>query len=152
MNDDEIQELSKERWKNLVNRKVEEKAFSDLCQIAQLQSKTKNLIFNDLAGQHYITSLPTVVARHIFRVRSQTVSCKVNQKSSYTSVKCRTGCDVDETQEHVINCTNILGGVFDYVSLTAVYRNLDDEENKIQAALISTRMTIVQNFMKNLMS
>jgi hypothetical protein len=91
--DKEIVTLSKDKWKNIVNKKVREKALIDLNSEAANQKKAQGLCpYPDLIAQDYLTNLTPKQARKIFHVRT---SCRLCQNGK-------------ETIEHILNdCVHI---------------------------------------------
>ena len=73
--------------------------------------KTKNLCYDELRCQEYLTTMSPADAQIIFRARMGCIKCKKgNMASGYRSdMKCRLCGDCEETQEHVINCSLVRG-------------------------------------------
>jgi hypothetical protein len=109
LNYEEIGNLKKQKWKQLVEEKVKDVAFSELLTANQQMSKTRELFYESFSQKQYITEKPADMANLIFRIRIKSVKCKANMKSSFSDLKCRL-CDIaDEDQEHVVNCPSVKG-------------------------------------------
>ena len=146
MSDEEIVEISKQKWKGLIKRKVSEKAFSTLSHEGGKGSKTAQLYYHTFAPKQYLTTLSPRAAQFIFRCRSRTVKCKANQKDRYKgNLLCRTGCLVVEDQQHVINCPNIQGKI-DLVNMDFLYGEFNCTEDYEQITSITNRLKRAQEF------
>jgi DNA-binding protein len=146
LDDDEIAELPRTQWKAMVQKKVIEEALLEQNKRCGDGSKTAKFYYDDLKCQDYITRLPPRVARMIFRVRSRTVKCKANQKSSHRgNMLCRLGCQEEETQLHVVNCRMIHGQFREQLSLEQLLQSTaeweEDYVNKVTGRLIKAQET-----------
>ena len=99
-----INRMNKNGWKKLVKSSVSNQAFIQMTNECRSKSKTSSLSYNSLKRQSYLYEYNTNHAKMIFKFRSRTISCKVNQKSSFTDLKCRLCKSCEETQDHIINC------------------------------------------------
>ena len=141
MSDDEIIMMPRKKWKRFVKGKVTEKAFSYLSREGGQGSKTSPLYYREFKRQDYICRLPPRTAQQVFRVRSRTVSCKANQKERYNNnLLCRSGCNVVEDQEHVVNCPVIHGNV-NWISLDFLLDEFDVNDNVEKINIIARRVT-----------
>ena len=145
LDDNEIEELPRSQWKALAQKRVREKALLEQNEICGSGSKTAKFFYDELKCQHYITQLAPKVARMMFRVRSRTVKCKANHKSSFRgNMLCRLGCQIEETQQHVVNCREIHGRFREELSLAPVLESTDWDEhyvNKIATRLVKAQET-----------
>ena len=99
--------MSRDNWKDLVDKKVEEAAFTELLTENANKSKTNDLQYEELKVQEYVIKFDTDVACVIFRYRIRSIKCKANQKSSYSDLICRLCQSAIEDQHHVANCEKI---------------------------------------------
>ena len=121
----EIGQLKIQKWKQIVEEKINDAAFSELSTANKQMSKTKELSYESLCRRKYITEKPAEIANLVFRIRIRSVKCKANMKSSFTDLKCRL-CDIaDEDQEHVVNCAKVKGSG-DEIDIS----NLRDQESE----------------------
>ena len=72
----EIENMSKLKWKRIVNEAVRSKALLELTSQNQSKSKTKELIYTKLEQQPYLQKYEAKVAISIFRYRIKSVACK----------------------------------------------------------------------------
>ena len=110
MDQDQIQAMSKAKWKVLVDCKVEQAAFHELMSENASKKKTSDLQYEKLQEQKYITKAAANVACVIFRYRVRSIKCKSNQKSSNLDLMCSLCHLVEEDQNHVANCMMVKDG------------------------------------------
>ena len=71
--------------------------------------KAKNLSYDELDLQMYSksgTSRLTIKDKSFaFALRSRTIDVNCNKLQGQTNVKCRLGCDQDESQPHLLHCS-----------------------------------------------
>ena len=105
-----IRNISKDAWKRLVKEQIRKTAFDNLTLDIINKTKTKDLHYTSLETQSYITEYHHKQASIIFKLRSRSIDCRVNRKSSNPDLSCRL-CEVEEeTQEHVVNCPIVTEG------------------------------------------
>ena len=74
-----------------------------------------------------------------------TLVCKANQKTSHNNnLLCRAGCSEVETQDHLLNCPNILGEVGEIDCTIVKKRGLESHKRTLQELL--RRMDMVENW------
>ena len=105
-----IRNISKDAWKRVVKQQIEKKAFDNLTLDIHNKSKTKHLQYDSFESQQYIASYHHKQASIIFKLRSRSIDCKANRKSSNPDLSCRLCHQVDETQGHIVNCPNVTDG------------------------------------------
>ena len=103
-----IRNMKKILFTNMVKRKIDNKTLKDLSKIKEGHSKVKKLKHTTLKMQKYLTksdvNLKKDECQMIFKLRSGVTDVKVNQKWKYDTYECD-GCEKDEeTQEHLIHC------------------------------------------------
>ena len=104
----QIQEMSKNKFKKLVKKKIYECALKDL----KLSIKTKgsNLYFDRMMIKNYLLSpnLSTKQKQFIFRARTIMIDIKSNMKTGQSNIFCDLcsleGIKVEETQKHIFYC------------------------------------------------
>ena len=101
---DEIFVLSKQAWKSKAKKAVRDKAFLCLSLDSTSKSKTEKIYYSSFNRQSYLFQYKFKDACTIFKLRSRSVNCRGNQKSSNKSITCRLCNTCDETQQHIINC------------------------------------------------
>ena len=96
---------SKDAWKKKAKSAVCEKAFDVLTADAASKSKTSKLSYKSFTHQPYLTQYQFKDACIIFKLRSRSVNCKDNHKSTAKqNLLCRLCGICNETQRHIINC------------------------------------------------
>ena len=102
----EIQALSKDAFKKLVNSKVKEVSFNNLKDQCRRKKKTSDLEHKEFGLQNYMKELFPEQARTVFKSRSQTLDLKTHLTYKYDNndIKCRVCGKAEETLEHVVNC------------------------------------------------
>jgi len=96
--------MPKESFKKLVKKSVCNFAFEMLKQECKLQSKTKELTYNEFKTQNYLSSMKPKMAKFISQARSQTIDIKTHSKFKYSDTDCRL-CGIDEESlEHIVKC------------------------------------------------
>ena len=102
--------ISKDSWKLKVTHNVSQSAFDQLT--AQIKDKTKtgHLSYTTLCFQPYMRQLSHKQASIVFKLRSCSIDCKANRKSSNINLSCRLCEEEDETQLHIINCPSFCSG------------------------------------------
>ena len=107
---EDIRNMKKTMFVNMVKRKIEYKTLMDYSKIKEGHSKVKNLKHTTLKLQKYLNknaNLKKDECQMIFKLRSGVTDVKVNQKWKYESYECD-GCEkYEETQEHVLHCEEI---------------------------------------------
>ena len=72
--------------------------------------KTHNLKYAEFKCQDYLTTMSPLDAEIVFRARLGCISCKGNMPGSHrANMICRLCGEVDETQEHILNCRLVRG-------------------------------------------
>jgi hypothetical protein len=111
INDEDLEE-SKEKFRETVEKKMKEKAFSQLIGIARTHSKTNQEMYTDCEGAaHYKDPRFTPdLANLLFKFRTRTFLVKNNFRNNYrnTNILCPI-CELqDDTQEHLLECFRII--------------------------------------------
>ena len=99
-----IVSFSKEKWKKLIKNAIEKVAFSQLTVESRSMTKTSTLIYEYFNPQPYLFYYPYKTACTIFKLRSKSFNCKVNQASAHNNLICRACKEEEESQDHIINC------------------------------------------------
>ena len=86
-------------------------AFGQLTTLIKDKTKTKHLSYTSFNFQPYMRQYNLMQASLIFKLRSFSVDCKENRKSSNLNLVCRLCNEELETQYHIINCPAIFKDV-----------------------------------------
>ena len=112
MDDMEIKKMSKYKFKRILKEKLKEKSYKFLMNKKETHSKTENLIYEKLELQNYLKSdskLSNEEKQSLFKYRTtRMVDLKINLRNRYDDLKCRLGCDSDESQIHLFQCDVLL--------------------------------------------
>ena len=133
-NDDAIQTMDKHTYKQRIKSKVKEAAFLYLKEKQQQHSKVRDLNYDQLKTQCYMTSplFSNEEVNMLHALRSRSTDCKNNFKQKYinSNILC-TLCQLeDEDQQHVLRCT-IIQSKFkseDVISETPEYEYLFSDD------------------------
>lgn len=110
--DQEVSQMSVSKWKEIVSDQVDKLVFHELLEKSKSLSKIRDIEYDVFGSQRYLSTMDAFSIRKIARLRSRTFACKANQKSAHNSnLFCRAGCSEIESQDHLLNCKNILGDV-----------------------------------------
>ena len=107
ISDYDVASTSKNTWKTIVNQKVSETAFNYLKDKIKDKTKTKHLSYSSFSSRPYMHQFSHKQASIIFKLRSFSIDCKVNRKSSNKDLTCRLCKAEEETQLHIINCSAV---------------------------------------------
>ena len=106
----DVGELSKKKWKRLVKKNIRRKALDELCkERATLSRATEYPEEKQLAPKKYLTDLNAVHARILFRLRCKNWDLKEWRQYMYEDMSCRLCEQEDETLEHVLCCCGEVG-------------------------------------------
>ena len=102
--DQKIASLSKEAWKNIVKKKVTDKALIELESQRLTQSRGSNLPpYGNLKLQEYLHSLSPCDARNVFKLRAGVLDIKSFRHYQYEDEVCRLCEGVNEDTHHILN-------------------------------------------------
>ena len=107
ISDYDVASISKDTWKTIVNQKVSETAFNHLKDMIKDKTKTKHLSYSSFSSRPYMHQFSHKQASIIFKLRSFSIDCKGNRKSSNKDLTCRLCKAEEETQLHIINCSAV---------------------------------------------
>lgn len=108
---DDIQKMSKSKWKSEIKKAVRNKSFKILENIKQTHSKVNKLKHQKLEMQPYF--LPNRLKctqediQLIFKMRSNITRVKMNMQQIYDTHECSMCMKENETQEHIYKCEEI---------------------------------------------
>ena len=105
MTEQQIQETSKEAFKQRVKKAVKKVAFEDLKRESKSKEKTNKIEYSEFEPQKYMTGLYHNHSKIIFRCRSKTLNIKEHMQYKYKeNMHCRWCGISEETLSHVVNC------------------------------------------------
>ena len=105
LNDEEIENMTITRFKNLIRTSIEAVVLQDLKRECATKSKTKHLQYNSFTQQQYITKLPPKLMFIVMRIRCSMLNTIHDRPYLYKGVvKCRLCGIGDESLHHIMNC------------------------------------------------
>ena len=102
----EIKEMSKEQWKNIIHTAINETDTTEIMEICQKSSKCKNLT-NTAENREYIENIDSKSAKIILLEKLKMTDVKTNYKGSYTTYNCRLCGKEEENTTHLLNCKEL---------------------------------------------
>ena len=152
---DDIQALSKQQFKTFLHVTIQEKTLKYLNNLKNNHSKVSHIQHLVLDTQEYL--LPEYIedvqlAKFILQARMRMLDLRVNfkQKYSRSGLNCELGCNLEETQEHILLCEKLEDKSLSNKKL-AVYEDLFSihvEDQLISGALLMERMKRRKALMK----
>ena len=108
-----IQKISKAKWKSRVKYTIQVKTFEKLQSIKQTHVKVKDLEHISLEMQEYfmpnnIENVNKEETQLIFKIRCQVINVKMNMKTQYSTYECSICQEENESQKHIYECKEIL--------------------------------------------
>ena len=113
---EEIKEMSLNRYKALISKQTENAALKYLK--SEIKSKGQEITYTELKIQDYLTSeykeIKTKEKKEIFQMRSRMTKVKANMKRKQQNNKEDLKCDAcknenhEETQKHIYECEEII--------------------------------------------
>ena len=112
VNFEDIGNMTKNTWKNIVRNTINQKTFFELETLKQTHSKVKGLRHIRLEMQDYflpneIEKLNKEEVQLIFRIRSKSIDLKMNRKNQFETLECSVCSEENESQEHIYQCKEI---------------------------------------------
>ena len=104
MNEQKIQNMSKDKWKEETSSAIRKTVFESLVADCLSKSKTSKLPrYPCYSQQDYFVNLPPKKARMYFQLRAGVYDFKCNRKYMYNDEICRLCNSGEESTDHVIN-------------------------------------------------
>ena len=100
---DQVSELSKYCWKNIVNKAIEEKDKKEMQEWCSNSKKCQNLKANNDPND-YINTLESQHAKILLLEKINMTKVKINYKRNYENLLCALCKTEEETTEHLLNC------------------------------------------------
>ena len=101
--DEDIENLTKNRWKRVVKKKVHEAALLYLNDEKHKLKSCKLPDYPEVGTQKYLHQLQPQYARCVFQIRTGVIDLKAVRKYWYKDTVCRLCLHSEETVEHVVN-------------------------------------------------
>ena len=110
LSENEIKNIKKNIFKKIVKKKVTALALHDLNKIKESHSKVQNIKYVNFNIKKYIISglFNTKEICLLFKIRTRMLDVKINFRNFYADNKCRL-CEIEEeTQNHLLNCPELI--------------------------------------------
>ena len=111
-----------------------------LISLQQTHSKAERIKYSELelqkylgSGNNFMTNKEKVFA---FTARSHMLNVKCNFKYGKDNLKCRLGCDMEETQEHLFECPAIKDVTRSSESYTDLFSNKPEKVRSVTRVLM----------------
>ena len=101
---EKIKKVSKESFKTVIKKMVNEKALEQLKEECRSLKKTTELDYDSLSTQDYLMQLYPSQSRLVFKWRSETLDIKTHSTHKYNDNICRKCQGGIEDPLHVVNC------------------------------------------------
>ena len=159
ISDTEIEEMSKGRFKNLIKRKVQILAISDLNEAKIKHSKSQYLNSKNFKTAQYLEDqrFSKKESQLLFSLRSHTLNLKMNFKNQHTNTYCEVCQLFPETQSHILHCPQITSKL-NIVNLpnsvpeeNYIYGRIDKQLEivKIFSQILEVRKSILEDRLKS---
>ena len=108
MSDNEIAQLSKYKFKNILKKKIEKKAYDDLMKMKENHSKMSNINYDDrLKVQSYLKSDSNLTndEKHLlFKLRTRMAEFRNNFRNKYENIQCKLCKSEIDQEQHMFYC------------------------------------------------
>ena len=136
--DSEIAEMSREKFKSKIQKKIEAHAVRCLNNIAENHSKSEQIVDYDFKRKAYFTDrrFSKTDVQLLFALRTKMLDCKTNFQNQYAEdLSCRFCKDNGniEDEDHILRCTVLNNEKYD-VKFSDVYGNIDHQYKAVQRA------------------
>ena len=153
---DDIKNMRKDDFKNLVKRKIEANALQELVKIKLKHSKVKMIKHPVLKLQNYLKPNKLNIKKEhsqlIFKLRCQVTDIKENMKNLYDEHVCGACGQESENQKHVLQCNIIQQHNNECIQTNDIeYEEIlgDNAENQLNIAKIFKENMKILNKIKN---
>ena len=143
MTDEDIQELSKAKFKNIIMKKIENHALAELNKLKMKHEKSDYLNSSSFKTAQYLVDekFSKSEAQLLFKLRSKTLNVKMNFSQMYSDNLCRVCKLFPESQSHLLQCPDILPKL-------KLLSNSEKIEEKYIYGDIDKQLKVVKIYMK----
>ena len=113
MNDDEIQNLSKEKFKDYVTKKAKIQQLHFLKTLKKKHTKSEFVDCTELKTAEYLKApvFNTKQKQLLFKLRSRTLDVKLNFPGHHRDLLCRSCGIYQESQGHLLQCAPLVSRI-----------------------------------------
>ena len=144
--DEDVQKMKRETWKNIVKGKIQDYAISVLTEEKETKKKVRQIEHKYFEPQLYLKSLKKKDASTLFKIRSQVLEIKSNERYLHQDMSCRL-CDApEEDLSHVLKCKEL-------INKNEECKNFGSEiffqdVNKLNIAIVKEHLQVVEKFLE----
>ena len=143
LNMEDIKNMKKSSLKRTLNKAILDKAMQRLNTLKENHSKVKGITHSKLKMQNYFKSnrhrISQEESQMIFKMRSRVTNVKMNYKGNYENLDCSVCNKENESQKHIIECSEILKHRKDMTKVIE-YEKLFGENVRIQKEIVNCFM------------
>ena len=157
---DDIEGLSKDRFKSFLDRKIEERVLNYLNEIKASHKKVSHILHKELKTQEYLKATEntdTKLAKFIFHARTRMLDVKENFRNRYSNERaqttCALGCTEPDTQQHLLFCKILDNHNMIEKNEQPKYQDLFSENSQKQlvvAVILQNRFMKRRNMIQNM--
>ena len=109
LDETEIMNTSKYSYKKEIKQKIRNAALSYLTEKQQKHSKIRNIKYEKLTTQEYLTSslFRNNEVNLLFALRSRCIECKANFRNKHDDIACQLCFEEEENQQHLLKCKKL---------------------------------------------
>ena len=106
---DDIEKMTKNKFRNLVKKKTLEKALQHLNQVKAKHSKVLHLTHTKLEMQKYLEENEMSIheCKFLFSLRSRMIDVKTNYREKHSDTMCPCCEETEDSQQHLLSCSKI---------------------------------------------
>ena len=138
--------MKRETWKNIVKSKIQDYAISVLTEEKETKKKVRQIEHKCLEPQLYLKSLKKKNASTLFKIRSQVLEIKANERYLHQDMSCRL-CDApEEDLSHVLKCKELINE--NEECKTFVREIFFQDVNKLNIGIVKEHLEVVEKFLE----
>ena len=147
LTEEEIKNMKKEKFKNLVNTNVREIGREYLLSLKSQHSKSSGLNDDFKCQEYLITEKLSVEEKQLlFSFRNRTYECKTNYKNKYGSDLSCFVCKAEDSQQHLLQCELASDVNTEGLEYSDIFSSIDKQVKIVKALknITSTRNALLK--------
>ena len=138
LSDEEIEKMSREKYKSIVEKHIQSEGLKYLCGLAAPHSKSDLIVSDKLEKKPYFSDrrFSKEDVQILFSLRTKMTNCKTNFKNQFgeNNLQCRICQDKNsiEDEDHILICPELTDGKSE-VQFTDVYGDVDSQYSAVKA-------------------
>ena len=143
--DEDVQKMKRETWKNIVKSKIQDYAISVLTEEKETKKKVRQIEHKCFEPQLYLKSLRKKDASTLFKIRSQVLEIKANERYLHQDMSCRL-CDApEEDLSHVLKCKELINENEECKTFGS--KIFLQDVNNLNVAIVNEHLEVVGKFL-----